>query len=180
MSTDLEALLDEQDAEHSQLQLATTQVRTFISALAREMDFGTATLEERDEVAEILESLKAIEVAARARRQVIEQGIIDAAAKLGAREFRIEHGAVRVESRSEYVTRDAAMHDALTQLIALGDVTKTEVEQAIRTEVHYTPDHRHLNALLKRGGRVQEAIESNRERHDGRPFVKINRKGGAK
>lgn len=178
MVDDLEGILDEQEARLTHVQLATTQITGFIGQLARETDFAKASLEERSEVADILSALRDIEVAARARRQVIEQHIINAAMKAEAKEFRIEDGTVRIEARTSYVTQDAAMHDALIELIPKGDVTKDEVESAIATVISYKPDHRKLNALLKRGGRVQAAIESHREKQEGPPHVKINRKGG--
>ncbi len=178
MANDLADILDEQDAQSTSLALATAQVRDFISALGREVVFADASLEERSTIAEQLETLLAIEAAARARRHVIETEIVAAGKELEAREFPIDGGAIRLESTASYKTKDAALHDALTALVAHGDVTRDEVEAAVRTEITYRPDHRRLNALLKRGGRVQAAIESNRERMESDPRVRINRKGG--
>ena len=181
MGNDLTVLLDEQEDRHLQPAADTALVLATISSLGREVeDFMEASLEERASVVHQLEALRVIELAAKSRRQVIEQGIVRAAERLEARELRIADGAVRIEPPNVgYDTEDMSLRNALVVLIPLGDVTRAEVDEAIPEIITVKPDHRKLNGLLKRGGRVQEAIETHRTRRaaDMRyAKVKINRK----
>jgi hypothetical protein len=183
MPTDeLADLLDEQEAQHSRPADAAQRALVSISDMGRGVpDFGQASLEERDALVEELEALESIEKAAKARRRMIEQGIVRAAAELEAKELRLGIGTVRIEpAATGYTTKDMSLRNGLVQLIPLGDLTRAEVDEAIPEIVSCKPDHRKLNALLKRGGRVQEAIESNRQRKPSDPLlakVRIHRKG---
>jgi hypothetical protein len=154
-------LLDEQEA--SSQAGGVSSALAVIRELGRDIDFGRSSLEERSEIIEHLEDLRALELAAKTRRQVIEQHIVAVAERLKAKEIKLAQGSVRIELPSVgYDTQAMALRDALLGLVVEGDVTRGEVDEAIPEVVEAKPDHRRLNGLLKRGGRVQEAIEGHR------------------
>ncbi len=133
----------------------------------------------REEIVVLLEQVRKIEHAARDRRKVLEYAFIRAGMELGAKEIKTAGATVRLKlSQSGYVTHDTALRDALITLVGEGDLSKAEVDAAVPEIVSAKADHRKVNALSKRGDRVREAIEANREKREPDPLsakVEIHR-----
>lgn len=180
---ELEALLDEQHGQPPHQTAALTAIQTALRAIGGEMpSFIDASPQEREDIIYQLEQVTAIENVARSRRRALEHAIIRAAITLDAQELRAKDCKVRVEPpKVGYDTKALSMRQQLLALVPEGDLSRAEVDEAIPEVIDAKPDHRKLNALLKRGGRVQAAIEANRvkpEPNMDNARVRINRRGG--
>jgi hypothetical protein len=141
-------------------------VQTALRGLAGPMpDFAAATQTERADIVRELEMVRAIRRAANDREKALELCVTRAADALGALELHTSEGTVRVKpSDPGYQVEEQALRSALITCVGMGDVTKAEVDAAITEVISYKPDHRKLNALLKRGDRVKAAIEDHRRK----------------
>jgi len=184
--TDLDDLLDTQAGAPPESVGDLTITKALITSLGGGPmpDFAALTPERRADLVHELEQVRAIIRAAMDRKGAIEQAIRRAGVELSALELRMEGGTVRLKMPSDgYVTKDATLRDELLTLVAEGDLDRTEVDAAIPEVIGYKPDHRKLNALLKRGERVRTVIESNRTKKLADPLaakVEIHHKGGLK
>jgi hypothetical protein len=181
----LDALLDEQEGQPPAQAATLTAIQTALLAVGGEMpDFAIASPEEREAIVCQLEQVRAIENAARSRRRALEFAIVRAAQKLEARELRSSDAAVRIEPPDRgYATKDVTLRHELMALVPKGDLTRAEVDAAVPETISAKADHRKVNALLKRGGRVREVIEANRTKKEADltyAKVTIHRAGGVK
>lgn len=128
----------------------------------------TATPAEREEVNRLRAILAALAGPIQARLAALDQHVLIAATRVGADQLPLPKGrAIRVvtgEGRYEVDAHD--LRDALTQLAHETNVlTVPEVEDAVRAEVSYKPNHAKLNYLARhRGAAVTEAINTYRRR----------------
>lgn len=68
------------------------------------------------------------------------------------------------QGRGSYTTDAVRLRTELMSIAALdGTVSQAEVNDALRVEETVTPNHTRLNALVKRGGAVAEAIARHRQ-----------------
>lgn len=115
---------------------------------------------EADEIARWIESVREWEANARAAKQLASEELLRRMDQAASWTLRAGDYELKGESpnRVEYAIED--LRGTLTNLVASGAITEEAAEAAVKVETTYKPAKRGINALLKLGGDVAEAVSA--------------------